>query len=279
VTTLPDNVEITSGTGTNVAADEIGGVKYQRVKIALGADGAWDGDLAPGAAAAAESLPITASTEDVARTGSITETAPASDTASSGLNGRLQRIAQRITSLIALVPASLGQKAMAASMAVVVASDQSAVPVSGTITASGTLATNPQWHTGAAWADQQGVQDVTLLASAARTATTATADQTNTNWRGVILFLNITVASGTGGLQPTIQMKDSISGNYRNLVTAPTAIIATGQYVFHYYPGVNSTNLSQQQVGALQLPRVWRINMTAGDSSSYTYSLSASMVL
>lgn len=34
------------------------------------------------------------------KTGSLTETAPASDTASSGLNGRLQRIAQRITSLI-----------------------------------------------------------------------------------------------------------------------------------------------------------------------------------
>jgi hypothetical protein len=39
--------------------------------------------------------------------GAVTEAAPASDTASSGLNGRLQRIAQRITSLIALVPAAL----------------------------------------------------------------------------------------------------------------------------------------------------------------------------
>lgn len=37
--------------------------------------------------------------------GSITETAPASDTASSGVNGRLQRIAQRITSLIGLFKA------------------------------------------------------------------------------------------------------------------------------------------------------------------------------
>lgn len=35
------------------------------------------------------------------RTGSLTETAPATDTASSGLNGRLQRIAQNITTLIA----------------------------------------------------------------------------------------------------------------------------------------------------------------------------------
>lgn len=39
--------------------------------------------------------------------GTLTETAPATDTASSGLNGRLQRVAQRITSLIALVPAAL----------------------------------------------------------------------------------------------------------------------------------------------------------------------------
>lgn len=35
------------------------------------------------------------------KTGSLTETAPASDTASSGLNGRLQRVAQRLTSLLA----------------------------------------------------------------------------------------------------------------------------------------------------------------------------------
>lgn len=34
------------------------------------------------------------------KTGSLTEAAPATDTASSGINGRLQRIAQRITSLI-----------------------------------------------------------------------------------------------------------------------------------------------------------------------------------
>lgn len=34
------------------------------------------------------------------KTGGLTETAPATDTASSGLNGRLQRIAQRLTSLI-----------------------------------------------------------------------------------------------------------------------------------------------------------------------------------
>lgn len=39
--------------------------------------------------------------------GAVTEAAPATDTASSGLNGRLQRIAQRLTSLIALLPSAL----------------------------------------------------------------------------------------------------------------------------------------------------------------------------
>jgi hypothetical protein len=39
--------------------------------------------------------------------GSLTETAPTTDTASSGLNGRLQRVAQRLTSLIALLPSAL----------------------------------------------------------------------------------------------------------------------------------------------------------------------------
>lgn len=64
-----------------------------------------------------------------AELGIVTEVAPATDTASSGLNGRLQRIAQRLTSLIALLPTSLGQKAMAASLAVTIASDQSALSV------------------------------------------------------------------------------------------------------------------------------------------------------
>lgn len=56
--------------------------------------------------------------------GGLTETAPASDTASSGISGRLQRIAQRLTALIAQIPATLGQKTGANSMSMVLASDQ-----------------------------------------------------------------------------------------------------------------------------------------------------------
>jgi hypothetical protein len=68
--------------------------------------------------------------------GGVTEVAPATDTASSGLNGRLQRIAQRITSLIALLPASLGQKTAANSLAVILASDQTLPLPSGAATSA-----------------------------------------------------------------------------------------------------------------------------------------------
>lgn len=64
--------------------------------------------------------------------GAVTEAAPGTDTASSGLNGRLQRIAQRLTSLISLLPTALGQGTMATSLKVVLPSDQSAIPTSST---------------------------------------------------------------------------------------------------------------------------------------------------
>lgn len=97
--------------------------------------------------------------------GAVNESSPASDTASSGLNGRLQRIAQRITSLIALLPASLGQKAMANSFAVAIASDQGSLAVTQTaLTASfqeiTNLTTSAQTFTapaGAKWAKVMNV--------------------------------------------------------------------------------------------------------------------------
>lgn len=61
--------------------------------------------------------------------GSLTETAPATDTASSGLNGRLQRIAQRLTSLIAIFTNGAGTAA--AAVRTTLASDDPAVATLG----------------------------------------------------------------------------------------------------------------------------------------------------
>lgn len=45
---MPDNVGITPGTGATAAADDIGGVLFQRIKLVHGADGVNDGDVATG---------------------------------------------------------------------------------------------------------------------------------------------------------------------------------------------------------------------------------------
>lgn len=140
---MVDNISVTPGTGATVAADDIGGVLYQRIKPGFGGDGSYtevqnsaplpvkitDGTnpatiLAASTAPAATDPAIAVSiSPNSAVIGAVGETAPATDTASSGLNGRLQRIAQRITSLIALLPAALGQTTKSASLPVVIASD------------------------------------------------------------------------------------------------------------------------------------------------------------
>ena len=43
---MADNVGITPGSGATAAADDIGGVLFQRIKVVHGADGVNDGDVA-----------------------------------------------------------------------------------------------------------------------------------------------------------------------------------------------------------------------------------------
>ena len=108
-------------------------------------------------------------------TGAVTEVAPVTDIASSGINGRLQRIAQRLTSLIALLPISLGQKTMAGSLAVTMASDQAALalPTGASTSANQTLQTTElasiNLKTFDSFLDTSNSSSTTLLASATYT--------------------------------------------------------------------------------------------------------------
>ena len=105
---MADNVNITPGTGDVVAADDIGGVKFQRVKQTLGPDGTANDAVAGAGPVGVGVQRVTLASDDPAVTqiGALTEAAPGTDTASSGLNGRLQRLAQRITTLIANIGSS-----------------------------------------------------------------------------------------------------------------------------------------------------------------------------
>lgn len=60
---MADNVEITAGTGTTVATDDVGGVHYQRVKIDLGGDGVAS-PLVRGQQTGANSIPVVIASDD-----------------------------------------------------------------------------------------------------------------------------------------------------------------------------------------------------------------------
>lgn len=78
--------------------------------------------------------------ELTANIGSLTETAPTTDTASSGLNGRLQRIAQRLSTLITAVGTLVyGAGTAAAAERVTLASDDPAVATLGATTGAAVI--------------------------------------------------------------------------------------------------------------------------------------------
>jgi hypothetical protein len=131
---------------------------------------------------------------------------------------------------------------------------------------------------GASYDPELGNTHGTLLASAARTATTSTADQTNHNARGVVLFVNVTAASGTGGLTVQPKGKDPVSGGYYRLNAPPSAITGTGLYLFEVYPGASGTggDVAQRTAGAL--PRTWAVTVVHGDASAYSYSLGYALI-
>lgn len=112
--------------------------------------------IAEGAALSAASLPVVLSTDGTV-IGPVNETAPASDTASSGLNGRLQRIAQRLTSIIALLPTALGTGGglkIGGDVAVGTADNGAPISIGGIASASPTIVTEGQRV--AAWINAMG---------------------------------------------------------------------------------------------------------------------------
>ncbi len=127
-------------------------------------------------------------------------------------------------------------------------------------------------------------QASTLLPSAARTTQQVTAVQTNYNARGVLLVLDITVASGTGGLRLGVNVPSVATPADKftlNTVGGVALQTATGTFGWLVYPGANTTGVNAallQTVGAAP-PRSWSVTVFVGDSSSYTYSLDAYLLL
>ena len=95
---------------------------------------------------------------------------------------------------------------------------------------------------GTTWDPEQGTVEGTALASAARTANTTSSTLTNYNCRGVKLWLNVTAASGTGGLTLYLQGKDPISGNwtYDSGAGGQPTVTTTGVWGYEFGPGASA---------------------------------------
>lgn len=146
--------------------------------------------LPTGAAADTSVQALVTTTDFDSKVGSLTETAPASDTASSGLNGRLQRIAQRLTSLIALLPSALG-----AGGGIKVDGSGTALPISA---ASLPLPTGAALETGGNLATIAA--DIGAKTDAANTATDTTSVSGISIWKQISKSVQAIATSVSGTL-------------------------------------------------------------------------------
>lgn len=122
-----------------------------------------------------------------------------------------------------------------------------------------------------------------LLASGERSVNTSSANIVNYNAKGIIVFLNTTIASGTGGIKVLILGIDPITGKTIQLNADPTALVGVGVYGYILYPGSSITTGAGQyfvvQNTLSVLPRTFKINVSHGDATNYTYSVGYSLIL
>lgn len=113
-----------------------------------------------------------------------------------------------------------------------------------------------------------------LFASAARTASHDSADQTNYNARGIQLVIDVTAVVADPSVVFTIQGKDPSSGKYYTLL-ASAAIVGTGTTVLRIFPSATVTaNVSANDF----IPRTWRVSVAHADADSITYSVGYSLL-
>lgn len=128
---------------------------------------------------------------------------------------------------------------------------------------------------GTTWDRDRGNVDVTVFASAARTATPTPFDGVNYNGKGLHLVIDCTAIAASPSVVFTLQGLDAISGKFYTIL-ASAAIVGTGTTVLRVYPGLTvAANLVASDI----LPRNYRVIATHGDADSITYTVGASLIL
>lgn len=121
--------------------------------------------------------------------------------------------------------------------------------------------------------------EVTLLASAVRTASGNSDDFINVACRGIQLYLDITAVTGTTPtMDVKLQAKDPVSEKYFDIPGATFGqVTGTGQHVLTLYPGIDT---SQTDASSSLIPRVYRAAYTLGGTTpNFTFSLGGCLLV
>lgn len=130
---------------------------------------------------------------------------------------------------------------------------------------------------GGPYTTDPGNQDIVLFPSAQRNATIQSANIDNPTCKGIVVYLNVTEASGTGGLQIALYGVDPASGLPFYLQDASNSqpVKTVGQNSFIFYP---AAVYEGSNYGNGILPRTFRLSVVHGDATNYTYSVGISLI-
>lgn len=116
-------------------------------------------------------------------------------------------------------------------------------------------------------------RSVTLLPSAARTATVASATVATEQARGVLIGVNVTASAATPSVVFTVE--SLVGGVYRTVLTS-AAVTGTGNTWLRVYPGV--TAVANEAVSDV-IGEAFRVTATHADADSITYSVTAVLLV
>lgn len=117
-------------------------------------------------------------------------------------------------------------------------------------------------------------EQVTVFASAARTATEASSVFQSNGHRGAVIVIDATASAATPSVVFTVQGWSGVGDDYYTIV-ASAAVTGAATTVLRIYPGLTAAaNLTVSDV----LPTQWRVIATHGDADSLTYSVTASLI-
>lgn len=153
-----------------------------------------------------------------------------------------------------------------------------AAPPSTTDGEKGGWLVYPLRYNGQTWDLSRNNVALTLLPSATRTASTASANQTNYNASHLFVFLNVTAVPGTDTINLYVQGIDPVSGEAFNIVQTG-ALSSTGHYGVAVGPGSSTAGDEIVAAKDTPLPRVWRVYVVHSAATSFTYSVGAVMIL